>query len=94
MQMASTVSRKRARSRTAQSRRRVADLTTDELREMLDEVIEEKLAKLGGIQARSPGTRVDAEMRRRAGAVAGKFHSGRSDISEEHDRYLAAGYME
>ena len=34
--MASTTSRKKTRSRAAPSRRRVADLTTDELREMLN----------------------------------------------------------
>ncbi len=40
--MASTSTRKRTRSRAAPSRRRVADLTTEELREMLDQVIEQK----------------------------------------------------
>ncbi len=92
--MASTVSRKRTRSRTAPSRRRVADLTMDELREMLDQVIEQKLVEFGGVPTHPSEKRITAEMRRRAGAVAGKYHSGRSNISEEHDRYLAASYME
>ncbi len=92
--MASTASRKSTRSRVAPSQRRVADLTMDELREMLDQLIEQKLVEFGGVPTRPSEKRITAEMRRRAGAVAGKFHSGRSDISEEHDRYLAASYME
>ncbi len=32
--------------------------------------------------------------RRRAIEAAGGFHSGRSDISEEHDRYLAEDFWE
>ena len=34
------------------------------------------------------------EIRRRAIAVAGRFHSGRSDISTNHDEYLAEAYAE
>lgn len=35
-------------------------------------------------------TAVDAEeRRRRALSIAGKFHSGRHDISKEHDKYLS-----
>lgn len=33
-----------------------------------------------------------AERRRRALAAAGRFHSGDSDLSMEHDRYLAEAY--
>ncbi len=91
--MASTSTRKRTRSRAAPARRRVADLTTDELREMLDQVIEQKLVAFGGIPIQTE-KQVNAEMRQRASAVAGRFHSGRSDISEEHDQYLAASYLE
>lgn len=35
-----------------------------------------------------PGTRL-----RRAAAAAGRFHSGCSDLAEEHDRYLAEVYV-
>ena len=35
----------------------------------------------------------DAERRRRAIAAAGRFHSGRSDISVEHDKYLEEAYQ-
>ena len=31
----------------------------------------------------------DEERRERALAIAGRFHSGRSDISEKHDKYVA-----
>ena len=34
------------------------------------------------------GTVDDAERRRRAKAVAGRFHSGIPDLAEEHDRYF------
>ncbi len=34
----------------------------------------------------------DAEKWRRAYAIAGKYHSGHSDISVEHDKYLAEDY--
>lgn len=34
----------------------------------------------------------DEERRRRALAVAGRFRSGRSDVSERHDDYLAEAY--
>jgi hypothetical protein len=92
--MASTVSRKRTRSRSAPSRRRVGDLTTEELREMLDQLIGQKLAEFGGIPKSSSPTEITAEMRQRAADVAGQFHSGLSNISEEHDRYLEASYTE
>jgi hypothetical protein len=32
------------------------------------------------------------ELRRRALAVAGKFHSGDEDLSAEHDRYAAEAF--
>lgn len=34
------------------------------------------------------------EMIRRALAVAGKFRSGKKDISVEHDRYLAEDFLD
>ena len=34
----------------------------------------------------------DDELRARALAAAGRFDSGRADVSEEHDRYLAEAY--
>lgn len=38
------------------------------------------------------GTIDDAEKRRRAVAVAGRFHSGLSDVAAQHDRYLVEAY--
>ena len=92
--MASTPSRKRTRPRRAAPQRRVADMTMDEFREMLDELIEQKLTQLGGRPNHPAQRQVTPEMRQRALAVSGRFHSGRSDISEEHDRYLDASYLE
>ncbi len=90
--MASTVSRKRTRSRATPAQRRVADMTLDELREMMDQLIEAKLVEFGGVP-RNGEKQVTAEMRERAARAAGRFHSGSSDISQEHDRYLETTYL-
>lgn len=37
---------------------------------------------------------IDAEERRRAIAAAGRFHSGASDISAKHDKYLVEAFQE
>lgn len=34
------------------------------------------------------------ERRKRAIAIAGKFHSGKHDIARRHDKYLADAYTE
>ena len=39
------------------------------------------------------GTVSVEERRRRAMALVGQFRSGRSDVSEKHDEYLAEGYV-
>ena len=36
----------------------------------------------------------DQERRRRAIAAAGKFRSGQTDVSVDHDRYLAEAYAQ
>ena len=36
----------------------------------------------------------EAERRRRAIAAAGRFRSGASDVSSEHDRYLAEAFRQ
>jgi Ribbon-helix-helix domain len=41
----------------------------------------------------SAGTVDEAERRRRAMAVAGRFHSEAANLAEEHDRYLADAYQ-
>lgn len=42
----------------------------------------------------SPSQVSDAEQRRRALSFVGRFSSGVSDLSENHDRYLAEIYAE
>jgi Arc/MetJ-type ribon-helix-helix transcriptional regulator len=54
--------------------------------ELIRESVDELLYKVGGID--------EAERRRRAIAVAGRFRSGKGDISENHDEYLGADYQE
>ena len=43
---------------------------------------------------RSPRGCTEDERWRRAVAVAGRFHSGKTDIATNHDRYLAEAYAE
>ncbi len=91
--MASTPSRKRTRSRAVSRPRRVADLTIDELREMIEQSIERKMAESNPPPASLTDKTVTAQMRRRARSAAGRFHSGYSDISSKHDDHLAASYL-
>lgn len=41
---------------------------------------------------RTAGVVDDEEQRQRALAIVGRFHSGRSDLAAEHDRYLEEAY--
>ena len=43
-------------------------------------------------QLRAAGTIDPEERKRRALAAAGRFHSGLTDLSTEHDRYLAEAF--
>jgi predicted DNA-binding ribbon-helix-helix protein len=43
-------------------------------------------------QLRVAGTIDPEERKRRALAAAGRFHSGLTDLSTEHDRYLAEAF--
>jgi hypothetical protein len=45
-------------------------------------------------QLRSARTVDRQERKRRALAIVGRFHSGQSDLSVEHDRYLAEAFGE
>jgi len=71
----------------------VADLTTDELRAMIEQLIEHKLAEFSPMPTRSTENKVSPQMRQRAASAAGRFHSGLSDISGKHDDYLLMGYL-
>jgi predicted DNA-binding protein len=41
---------------------------------------------------RSRGQPSREDLKRRAMEVIGRFHSGKSDVSSQHDRYLADAY--
>jgi hypothetical protein len=43
---------------------------------------------------RERGAPIDAEKRRRALAVTGRFRSGLDDLAENHDRYLAEDFAD
>jgi hypothetical protein len=43
-------------------------------------------------QLRASGNVDPDERKRRALAIAGRFHSGLTDLSTEHDRYLAEAF--
>lgn len=52
-----------------------------------------ELVRLGVDQLiRSRGAVDPGELRRRALAVAGRFHSGDEDLSREHDRYATEAF--
>jgi predicted DNA-binding protein len=52
-----------------------------------------ELVRLGVDQLiRSQGALDPEELRRRALAVAGRFHSGDENLSAEHDRYAAEAF--
>jgi hypothetical protein len=70
----------------------VVDLTADELRAMIEQLIEHKLAEFRPWPTRSKENMVTAQMRQRAASAAGRFHSGLSDISGKHDDYLLTAY--
>ena len=91
--MASTPSRKRTRSRAAPQSSRVADLTTGELRGMIEQLIEQKLAEFSPLPMRSTEKTITSQMRQRAVSAAGRFHSGLSGISSQHDDFLNASYL-
>jgi len=57
-----------------------------------DESIAELIRRAVDMFIGSSGVVDPAEIRRRAGNAAGKFCSGRSDISSNHDKYLAGDF--
>lgn len=71
--------------------RRVAEMTTDELRAMIEKMIDRKLGNGNAIQ---PKNQITPAMRQRAISAAGRFRSGRSDVSRQHDDHLTASYLE
>lgn len=86
--MASTPTRKRKQSPSAARPRRVGDLTTDELRGMIEQLIERKLEKISLAPMHASKRTITGKMRERATSAAGRFHSGFSDISSNHDDFL------
>jgi|YNPNPStandDraft_1061719.scaffolds.fasta_scaffold420066_1 hypothetical protein len=67
--------------------RRVKDMTLDELRALIEMLIDRRLE-----ENMTPRRPITATMRRRAIAAAGRFRSGCSNISNQHDEYLVASY--
>ena len=54
--------------------------------ELIRQAVDEELRAAGGIDR--------DERKRRALAAAGRFHSGLTDLSTEHDHYLAEAFGE
>ncbi len=69
--------------------RRVMDMTTDELRALIETLIDRKLAN-EHIAKRS----ITPTMRQRAIAAVGRFRSGYSNISQQHDEHLSASFLQ
>ncbi|MBM3127842.1 MAG: hypothetical protein FJ009_04305 [Chloroflexi bacterium] len=62
--------------------RRVADMTPDELCALIEKMIDRKLANGSPAQ---PKSKITPAMRQRAISAAGRFRSGRADVSRQHD---------
>lgn len=82
---------KKKRTVTTQRSRRVGDMTTGELRALIEGLIDHKLAR-GNAEPLSERA-ITASMRQRAISAAGRFHSGHSDISIHHDDHLCTSYL-
>ena len=89
--MAPTQKQKKKRVRTIPHPQRVADMTTDELRAMIEALIDRKLASETVMSPLKPT--ITKPMRQRAVSVVGRFRSGQSDIAKRHDDYLLASYL-
>ena len=89
--MASTLRQKKVRVRPIQPSSKVADMTTAELRAMIEALIDRKLARVNPAPIHTARA-VTTRQRQRAQAATGRFRSGRSDISVNHDEYLSSSY--
>lgn len=87
--MASVKTRK-VRGRAQVHSRQVTDMTPDELRLLIETLIDHKFA-LGHPVVKRP---ITAAMRRRAISAAGRFRSGQSNVSVQHDEDLVASYSQ
>lgn len=72
--------------RQAEELKRLAAQKNVSIAELIRQAVDQSLLK--GL------TRDPEEIRRRAAAAAGKFHSGKRDISTHHDEYLAEAFNE
>jgi len=68
-------------------------MTSDELSAMITDLIERKMAEWNSLSPRSPKNLITRQMRERAVSAAGRFHSGHSDTSINHDVVLATSYL-
>jgi hypothetical protein len=65
--------------------KRLAAKRHESVAELIRQGVEILLRSISGVSSE--------ERRRRAITVAGRFHSGRPDLSTKHDKYLAEVYM-
>jgi len=70
----------------AQALKALAAARRTSVAKLIRQSVDELLENTAGIDA--------AEKRRRAIAAAGRFHSGKTDISTNHDHYLVEAYQE
>jgi len=74
----------RLTERQAQALKELAARQNVSVAQIIRQAVDERLRAAGGIDLR--------QRKQRALAVAGRFHSGLSDLSVEHDRHLAKAY--
>jgi hypothetical protein len=70
----------------AQTLKAMASASQSSVAEMIRQSVDHMIRQSGGIDV--------VERRRRAIAAAGRFHSGQSNVSTEHDRHLVEAYRE
>jgi hypothetical protein len=70
--------------RQAEALKELAARQNVSVAEIIRQAVDERLRAASGIDLR--------QRKQRALAVAGRFHSGHSDLSVEHDRHLAEAY--
>ncbi|MBI3537504.1 MAG: hypothetical protein HY070_08115 [Chloroflexi bacterium] len=86
--MASSVTRKKLRKQAT----RIGNMTRDELRAMIEQLINRKLSASTSSPTRRAHREITPEMRRRAMKAVGQFRAGHAEVSSEHDDYLATDY--
>ncbi len=86
------LAQRKRRTCPARRTRKMVELTAEELRSLIENLIDRKLASHLTTPARPLKHTITAPMRQRALSAAGRFRSGYPDLSTRHDEYLSEDY--